>query len=220
MTLHYRLFQDSDGDAIAGLLADVFPRRDPLAVAAQITSAEFAAFVQTLLPQVSNEGLTIVGCHAETGEVAAVMLTTDAAKDSPEKLLEVSEKFAPVAGILGDLDDLYFAGRAPHPGEMLHLFLLGVSDRAAGQGVGQQLVMRALENGARKGYRVAHAEATNKTSQHIFGKLGFAERAKIPYGDYLFHGQRVFAGIAEHGGPILMEMVLTGTEFSPEKHPA
>jgi ribosomal protein S18 acetylase RimI-like enzyme len=60
---------------------------------------------------------------------------------------------------------------------MLHLYLLGVSDRVAGRGIGQQLVSACVENGARRGYRVAFAEAAGRASQHIFRKLGFAERA-------------------------------------------
>jgi len=217
MTLEYRAYRKSDADAVTELLADVFPRHDPPAIAAQLTTAEFASFVQTLLPQAANDGLTIVACNAATGETLGVMLANDGAAGSPDEWSQLSKRFEPIAGILGELDEMYFAGREPRPGEMLHLYLLGVHDRATGQGVGKELVAQAVENGVRKGYRIAYAEATNKISQGIFRGRGFSERAQILYRDYLFHGEKTFAGIADHGGPILMEKVLIESVLSDRR---
>lgn len=208
--LEYRIYRDSDAEQVLVVLADVFSRYDPLAYAAHVTRHEFAEFVRSLLPQAGRDGLTVVACLPATEEIVGVMLTNDGASDSAEELSALNEKFKRIASILGELDELYLAGRKPRPGEMLHLYLLGVADRVAGQGIGQELVTRTVEHGARMGYRVAFAEATNRRSQHIFRKLGFAERAQIPYGEYVFEGQNFFAGIAEHGGPILMEKVLSG----------
>jgi GNAT superfamily N-acetyltransferase len=139
------------------------------------------------------------------------MLTNDGAADSAVELSELNEKFRPIAGILGELVEIYLAGRKPSAGEMLHLYLLGVSDRVAGQGIGQQLLLRTVEHGASKGYRIAFAESTNRRSQHIFRKVGFAGRAQILYGEHVFEGQNFFAGVSEHGGAILMEKVLAET---------
>jgi ribosomal protein S18 acetylase RimI-like enzyme len=107
------------------------------------------------------------------------------------------------------LEAEYRGERAVRPGDSLHLFLLGVADRVAGRGVGQQLVAACLENGARRGYRLAVTEATNKVSQRIFRKQGFVERAQRSYRAHRFGGRAAFASIAEHGGPILMERSLT-----------
>lgn len=210
MALEYRIYRESDVGPVTELLADVFSRRDPLALAAQVSSADFAGFVRSLLPRAAEDGLTVVACQAGSGEIVGVLLTNDAGAAPPEEMAEINAKFAPIASILGDLDGIYLAGRVPRPGEMLHLYLLGVSDRVKGRGVGQELVRQTVKNGERKGYRIAFAEATNKTSQHIFRKLGFAERAQLLYADYVFDGQRFFARYAEHGGPILVEKVLGG----------
>lgn len=59
-----------------------------------------------------------------------------------------------------------------------------------------------------KGYRLAVTEATNRVSQHIFRKLGFVERAELPYRKYRRGGVPVFASIAEHGGPMAMDRQL------------
>jgi len=209
LLIEYGAYIASDADAVATLLADVFPRRDPLAVAVGLTSPEFEAFVRTLLPMAAEERLTIVARLANTGDIVGVMLTNDPACEPADGMETLSEKFGPIGSILGKLIITYRAGREPRPGEMLHLYLLGVSDRVAGKGVGRRLVSAAVENGARRGYRVAVAEATNRVSQHIFLSLGFAARAQIAYLDFSFRGQHVFQSIAEHGGPALMEKLLT-----------
>ena len=98
--------------------------------------------------------------------------------------------------------------KTPSRGVVLHMFMLAVSERAAGKGMGGRLVRVCMENALGKGYRIAVAECTGKTSQHVFRKLGFVERAMIAYADYEFEGRRVFAGIADHGGAILMEKML------------
>jgi hypothetical protein len=55
---------------------------------------------------------------------------------------------------------------------------------------------------------VAVTEATNKTSQHIFRKLGFTERVRGSYADHRFEGKAWFTSIDEHGGPVLMDKFL------------
>ena len=160
------------------------------------------------------------------------LLTDDLASAPPEGMDRLSAKFHPIFDILGQLDADYRAGqtvrsgkllhrfllflgivkvRKPDvpPGKFLHLFLLGVTQRFVGQGVERQLVAECLANGARRGYQVAVTKATSKTSQHIFRKQGFVEQVRRSYRDYIFNGQAVFASIAEHGGPILMDKRLT-----------
>ncbi len=210
--INIETYSASDAEEMTKLLADVFPRHDPLAVAPGVTPADFEPFVRTLLPQAAEEGLTMVARLAETGELVGAMLTNDPARERGEGMEALSEKFAPIASILGELVTTYRAGREPRPGEMLHLYLLGVSDSVAGKGVAQQLVAATVENGARRGFRVAIAEATNPTSQHIFRKLGFVERNWISYRDHVFNGRHVFESIAAFGGPILMEKMLAAPD--------
>ena len=206
--IEYRIYTPSDAEAMTRMLSEVFCRRDPPAVAVGLTIAEFEDFVRLLWPQVAADGLTIVADLAGTGELVGAMLTEDSAAAVPDGMDKLSEKFNPIFDILGGLDAEYRGDREFRPGEELHLFLLGVSDRVAGRGVGRRLVEACLEHGKRKGYRLAVTEATNKTSQHIFRKLGFVERVERPYADHVFDGRQFFASIAEHGGPILMDKEL------------
>ncbi len=212
LSIEYGIYEAGEAEAVAGVLADVFPRLDPPAFAVGLTALEFEAFVRMLLPMAAEERLTIVARVANTGEIVGAMLSNDPACETAEGMESLSKRFEPIACILGKLNEIYRAGKKPGAGEMLHLYLLGVSDRAAGKGVGHRLVAEAVKNGARRGFRVAVAEATNKKSQGIFRDLGFKECAQIGYGDFVFKGQKVFESIAEEGGPILMEKLLAGQE--------
>ncbi len=207
--IEYGVYVPSDAEAMAKLLGKTFSRYDPPAVAVDLTASEFEAFVRLLCPKVAAEGLTIVARLADKGDLVGALLTEDSASALPDGMDRLSTKFDPIFDILGQLDKEYRCGQAVHSGESLHLFLLGVSDRVAGWGVAQQLVTACLKHGTRRGYRLAVTEATNKVSQHIFRKQGFVERVQRSYETHRFNGRQIFASIAEHGGPILMDKLLT-----------
>jgi len=206
--IEYGVYTSSYEDEMATLLGEVFARRDPLAFGAGVTPKEFEAFVRLFLPKANTERLTIVARFADTGELVGAMLNEDCASEMPDGLDRLSPSFDPIFDILGQLDEEYSKDREISPGEAVHLFLLGVSDVAAGRGVAQELVVASLKHGLERGYRLAVTEATNKASQHIFRKLGFEERVKGSYGEYRFGGEAFFASIADHGGPILMDKKL------------
>jgi len=208
MQIEYGVYAPSDAQAMAKLLGETFSRYDPPAIATGLTPAEFETFVHLLCPKAATEGLTVVARLAGTGELAGVLLTEDSASAPPDGMDRLSPKFDPIFDILGELDTEYRGGQAACPGESLHLFLLGVSDRVTGRGVAQQLVTACLEHGRRKGYRVAVTEATNQVSQHIFRKQGFVARVQRSYEAHRFNGRQVFQSIAEHGGPMLMDKPL------------
>jgi len=204
----FTVFTTADSDEMARLLSDAFVSHDPPAVAAGLTSSEFDVFVRLFCPKAASEGLTIVARSVDTGEMMGALLAEDSASTPPEGISQLSTKFDPIFDILGQLESAYRGGREVNSGESLHLFLLGVRERFGGRGLAHQLVAECVANGARKGYRVAVAEATNRTSQHIFRKLEFVERARASYAAHRFESRAVFASIASHGGPILMDRLL------------
>jgi ribosomal protein S18 acetylase RimI-like enzyme len=208
MAINHSVFTASDRAEMVSLLAEAFSQRDPPAVAAGLTAAEFESFVGLLSPKAEAEGLTIVARSGDTGEMMGALLAEDSASALPEGLDRLSAKFDPIFDILSQLETEYRSGQTVRPGELLHLFLLGVSSRFSRQGVAQHLIAACLENGARKGYRVAVTEATNKVSQHVFRKQRFVERVRRSYADHRFHGEAIFASIGHEGGPILMDRPL------------
>jgi ribosomal protein S18 acetylase RimI-like enzyme len=205
--IRYTICSPGDTEEAAQLLAQAFSTREPIGIAIGITEAEFAAFVRLQLRSALTQSLTIVARRADTGAMVGAMLADDGAAGSDGELEKLGEKFAMVGSILGKLVETY-GGAPPVHGELLHLFLLGVSHRAERMGIGQELVDACIANGARKGYRRARAECTGRISQHIFRKLGFEDRGMIAYADHEYNGRRIFASVAEHGGPILMEKTL------------
>jgi len=209
LPIEYGVYAACDADARAKLLAEVFSRRDPPAVAVGLTDFEFEAFARLFCPKAEAEGLTIVARHSGTGELVGALLTEDSAAEMPDGVDRLGAKFDPVFDILGQLETEYRGDRIICPGESLHLFLLGVSEKVAGKGVAQQLIMTCLDHGVKRGYRMAVTEATNKVSQHIFRKLGFVKRVERSYQTHRFNGRAMFASIAEHGGPMLMDRSLT-----------
>jgi GNAT superfamily N-acetyltransferase len=147
MQIEYGVYAPSDAETMAKLMGEVFSRYDPPAVAVGLTASEFEAFVRLLCPKAAVEGLTIVARLAGTGELIGALLTEDSASAPPDGIDRLSPKFDSIFNILGQLDAEYRGGQVARPGESLHLFLLGVSDRVAGRGVAQQLVAACLEHG-------------------------------------------------------------------------
>ena len=121
---------------------------------------------------------------------------------------QLSLKFDPIFHILGELESEHRGPSAPRWGESAHLLLLGVARSAERRGIAQGLVAACVQNAAMKSYRRAVTEATSKVSQHVFRKLGFADRVRGSYEHHRFEGRAVFASVAEHGGPILMDRSL------------
>lgn len=213
-TISYRLYRDTDADDMSHLLGEVFAERDPPAVAVGLSAAEFEAFVRLFCRQAAAQELTVVAHCAETGEMCGVLLTEDSASGFPEGIDQLSEKFDPIFDILGELDGEYRGGEDIVYGESIHLLLLGVKRRFSGMGVAQKLISKCLANGVSRSYRIAVTEATNKVSQHVFQKQGFAERVRRSYGAHEFGGRHPFESITDQGGPMLMDKDLSNTASS------
>jgi GNAT superfamily N-acetyltransferase len=208
--MRFSPFTPADADEMTHVLGEAFTQGDPPAMAVGLTPPEFEALVRLFCLNAAAESLTIIARSAETGEMCGALLAEDSASTPPGGIEELSEKFDPIFDILSELYDEYRPGPMPPLGESIHLFLLGVAPKFAGKGVAKRLVAECVANGARKGYRVAVTEATSRTSQHVFREQGFVERVRRSYADYRFDGRPVFASIAEHGGPILMDKRLPG----------
>jgi hypothetical protein len=124
----------SETDEIVELLAEAFSQLNPLATATGVTAADFEAFVRLLAPKVINDGLTVVARCSLTGVILGALLAEDAASRSPEGVNELRHKFEPITDILNELTTMYPRHGVSRFGEVLHLHLLAVSDRASRQG--------------------------------------------------------------------------------------
>jgi len=194
----------ADLDELVDMLSVAFATHDPPAVAVGLTVSEFADLVDLYRDRAADGGCTVVA-RAANGEMVGAILAEDSAAPFPQGLERLSQKFDPIFEILTDLEAEYRRGRSVLPGDAIHLFLLGVNHAYCRQQIAQRLVGACLEIGVARGYRLAVTEATNSVSRHVFGKLGFVERARRSYTDYRFGTRPVFASIAEHAGPVLLD---------------
>lgn len=206
--IQYGVFELSDQDEMASLLAEAFSCDDPPAVAMGISAEEFEACVRLFCPGAAAEGLTIIARSAGTGEMMGAFLAADFTAPSPPGIEHVSEKFLPTFTLLDQLDADYRRNKTIAPGTYLHLLLLGVARPFTGRQVAQHLVAACEENGRRKGYRVAVTEASGSVSQRIFRKQGYADCFQVSYQEYRYQGIPVFASIEGHSGVILMDKIL------------
>ncbi len=206
--LQYDVPQATDVDSMIDLLASAFSASEPPAVAMGLLYKDLAEFVSLLAPGAVEDGLTVVARDASAGRLAGVVLTDDFASPPTIDVRLISKKFLPIFAMLETLDTHYRQGRSIVPGEYLHVFMLAVDPAFAGRGIAQKLVQTCLLNGSKKGYRYAVTEATGVVSQRVFRKLGFEERDRVSYQDYMYGGEAVFASIVGHDGAALMEKTL------------
>jgi ribosomal protein S18 acetylase RimI-like enzyme len=207
--INYGLLEREDIGDMARVLGDVFSRRDPPAIAVGMSASDIERFVGIFGPKALADDLTIVARNS-SGELVGAMFTEDFGTPPPADVIRVPASFAPVGALLDSLDDEYRATHPVVPGSHLHLFMVGVSDSFGGAGIAQTMITLCLTNAARRGYRLAVTEATGRTSQHIFRKLGFQDVCRRSYDQFLYDARRVFESIAAHGGTVLMERSIDG----------
>ncbi len=206
--VEYGLLEHAELRPMARLLAEAFSLYDPPAVAVGLTSPQVEALVTAFGPKAIAEKISVVARVASAEDLVGALLAEDFVTPPPDGLEDVAPSFAPIGALLGDLDSRYRASRTILPGSCVHIFMVGVADRASGQGIAQQLVTTCLANGRARGYRLAVTEATGSVSQHVFRKLGFRDILAAPYKDFLFNGRRVFSSIIGPEATILMEREL------------
>ena len=198
--IRYSVCKPSEVPDVIEVLARSFSRRDPPAIVLGLTEDDFKRFLAFVTANTSKDGLTIVARDVLSGEMAGAVSTEDAGAPVQLDLDTLSPRFAPVYDLFGELEAAIEDADPLEPGTTLHVFMLGVDEQFGGRGIAQRLVEACLANGASLGYRSAVTEATNRTSQHIFSKLGFVVRAEASYGEYRRDGVATFASISEHGG--------------------
>ena len=207
--VEYGVLRAADLDCMVQLVAKAFSSADPPAVAMGLTAQDLAQFLRTIAKHGAEAGLTTVARLRSTGEVVGAMLSDDFAAPPAVDLNAIARGFRPIFAMLEQLDRQYLPNEPAELGKYVHLFMLAVDARFAGQGLAQGVVRLCLENARKQGYRRAVTEATGVVSQHLFRKLGFQERCRIAYQNFQYDGEAVFSSIVDHGGVALMDHVLS-----------
>lgn len=204
----YDVARPCDAEEIVRLLATVFSESEPPAVAMGLSFQDLEQFLRLFAPRAIAGGLTLVARSRDKEKLAGVLLSDDFASPPALELNQISPRFLPIFSMLETLDEQFRKGTTILAGEYLHLFMLGVDGQFAGRGIGQGLVQACLENGLRKGYRMALTEATGRVSQRVFRKQGFVDRFSVSYRDFRYEDAFVFASIQGHENAVLMDRAL------------
>ena len=209
--ISYQIFDLQSVDEIAPVLAETFAGYDPLAVSQNLSAAEFAEGVQVLGPVAAQEGLSMIAQDKDTNDLVGVLLVHDFATVLPGLPggEEENQEPSPIGAILGELEERYKADRTIHTGEYMNLLMIGVADGYKGRKIAQTLIKLCLENGIKRGYKLAVTKVTGPISQHVLrDKFGFIERFEIRYKEFTYQNQRPFVSIEDPPSIILMDKAL------------
>lgn len=191
------LIQPQDIDGVTKCLAATF-MREPMTKVLGITLEEFNHFAYLFVRKAAREGLSLLARDPITQEVMGCLVAEDFVISPPEGIETVSERFWPIFALLGGLDETYKETRPVAPGELYHIFMVGVERAFAGSGVIHKLNLAAERLAQSKGYKGAIGEATGPISYGIYTKRQlFKEVNAIAYRDFRFEGKAVFASITD-----------------------
>jgi hypothetical protein len=135
--LDYHVAKPHDSDDIVCLLATVFSKSEPPAVALGLSCADFERFLWLIVLRAIPDELTIVSRSKGTGKLAGVLLTDDFASPPALDLKQISPKFLPILSLLETLDEQFRRGKTISAGKYLHPFMLGVEGGLRDAGLGK-----------------------------------------------------------------------------------
>jgi hypothetical protein len=197
--ISYQVLTEENLKSAIECISNTFYFGEPMTKALNITLEEFKYFASIVLRKAVLDKLSVVALDNITGKVVGVLIAEDFMTEPPEGIETISPKFLPIFELLGNLDTRYKEKYPVHPGELYHIFMVGVYKKYAGLSLP---LTRTAEIIARsKGYVAAIGEATNPISYKIYTKrLGFkdVEGVKpITYAKFEYSGKQVFANISE-----------------------
>jgi ribosomal protein S18 acetylase RimI-like enzyme len=152
-----------------------------------------------------QSGLSMLCRDQVTGGPAGFIFCFDALDDPDpgrEETAWFSSAFREAMAMIDALENRYLDRTTISPGEVLHIFQIGVARPYRGRGIAQSLVSQALLSARAKGFRQAVADCTSTASKHVFGRCGFLEQDFSPYELFCIDDVRFFAGLG--GGISLM----------------
>ncbi len=203
-----------DANTLAGAIeciSDVFIKNEPMTRYLGITRKEFIHFASAAYPPLAEEGLSFVARDSQTGQIIGCRVSEDfcqAAEMPP--IPGLSPKFLPLFAALEELGGQFFEMRDVVPGKYIHLFMVAVRDGFTGKGVAPNMNKIFFRHVKNRGFTHAVTEPTGAISQHILvNKFGFKILKKLSYKDFEYEGKKVFKGIQEHEGIMLLEKDLS-----------
>jgi len=191
--IQYRQLGAGDLRSCARLIAGVFSRDEPLAVAAGQSREELENMLLTIGPSALGENCSY-GAWDGTELVGAALATafTWAPPDGAEAL---SPSYPPIGAIIGELEAAFETQPRERLQRCLHIHMLAVSQQFRSYRIAEKLVQNSIDVAATRGFQEAITDATNPASQQVFRKAGFAQLTEVRYADFDFDGNHIFDDI-------------------------
>ena len=202
-----------DRETLAGAIdcvSDVFTDAEPMSRYLGITREEFLVFANAVYPHLADQGLSFVARDPDSGKIVGIRMSEDFAGSEMGEIPGLSPKFMPLFAILTQIDDYFRTIRDVEPGKYIHLFMVAVRSAYGGRGVAPTMNRLFFDHVKKLGFTHAVTEPTGAISQHILvNKFGFDVVHEIKYKDFVFEGRKVFDGLKDHEGVMLLEKDLS-----------
>lgn len=180
-------------------IASNFVSGELMTTALGITLEEFKYFAKIFLKKAVKDQLSLIAKDERSGKVVGALICEDFVTELPDGIETVSPKFLPIFEVLGSLDEAYKEKYLVKPGQLYHIFMVGVNKEYAG--LSTRLTKIAEHLARKKGYIAAIGEATGPISYQIYTKrLGFREIEGINpiyYKEFYYEGQPIFRHMTE-----------------------
>ncbi|MBO6784594.1 MAG: GNAT family N-acetyltransferase [Alphaproteobacteria bacterium] len=200
--VRYDLIASGDFAPAATLVAEVFARDEPLAVATGQTREELTAMLSLTGPSALAEQLSIGA--ASDGRTVGVAFATAFTWLPPDEAVAASPNYAPIGALLEELEAEFGARPREELERCVHVHMLAVDRAHRDRGIGRELLRVCLGNARARGMIAAVSDATNPASRRTFEAAGFTAIGQAHYADFAFEGEKPFAGIATADHTALM----------------
>lgn len=208
--IQYELLDENNLEDAIDCVSDVFTQNEPLVHHLHIGKKEFLTFANAYYPKIAREGLSVVARDLSSDAVVGIRISEDLVPAEEVDLSGVTPQLFPVFAILDELGDHYRLIRDIVPGKFVHLFMVGVRDSHTCRGIAPTMNRLFFKHVIEKGYEWAVTEPTGAISLHVLkDKFGFRQLHAIPYADFRFEGEPVFADIEGHKAAYLLEKKLS-----------
>jgi len=171
----FQTMQHRDIAATAICISQVFSSFETLAKALKISLNEMYWLALPVCEKAADEELSIIAKYRKTKEVVGFIISEDFMTTDPQPPEGIDKKFEAVFCWLSELEENYRSYHPVKPGQVLHIFMLGVQEQYTKRHIATTLVKENLNLAKHHNFEIAIAEATAVGSQHLFRTLGFTE---------------------------------------------
>jgi acyl carrier protein/predicted GNAT family acetyltransferase len=207
-------FEEKYLDQTVALVSECFTSREPLGMSLGLQQEEFNIFAKKVCRNCLSESLSFVAFHRRSGNVIGFCLSEDFASSLAGEF-EIPEFLNPIFSLLDSLDQMYLKSYGEvKVGEIVHVFMTGVSSHVEGTTIALALENKVLEVAATLNYKRAVTTCTHSVTAYIARELEYQRRYAVLYESFEFESRRIFSNVpAPHTEAVLFEKVLEKSSF-------